>query len=179
MDGTRDPDQFAPAAESGCQPPLAQPEYVVEYADAPRPAALTDPDHFAVSEEDYDSDNVLDRFYRWIAERVGVLTADEDSEDQVLAERTRRWTTRTIVFTALALLFLNGQSIRTWASTLEPSWASETLRVIATDWTDRLHAVGLDQPRAAIHDAYEAQKSRSWAGGGAKTVSNTSARPAQ
>jgi hypothetical protein len=141
-----------------------QPEYVVTYAAGERPPPLTDPDHFAVSEEDYDTDNVLDRFYRWIADRVGVGNAAEDVDDQVLAERTRRWTSRTIAFAALTLLFLNAESIRSWSSTLEPSWATETLRLVAGEWADRLKTVGLDQPRQSIHDAYESQKTKTWGG---------------
>lgn len=155
----RPPDGYSPDPPD---PSRVQPDYVVSFADAPRPLPLVDPDHFAVAEEDYDSDNVFDRLFRAVAARLGALTAEEDCEDQVLAERTRRWTTRTIAFAALTLLFLNAQSLRSWASTLQPSWASETLRLVSGDWADRLNALGLDEPRARLHGAYEAQKSRSW-----------------
>jgi len=141
----------------------AQPDYVLSY-DTPRPPPLTDPDHFAVSEEDYDSDNVLDRMYRWLASRVGAVTVAEDVDDQVLAERTRRWTSRTIAFATLTLLFLNAESLRSWTSTLEPSWGTETLRLVAGEWADRLKGVGLDAPRATIRETYEAQKAKTWGG---------------
>lgn len=143
---------------------IAQPEYVVSYDAPQRPPPLKDPDHFAVSEEDYDTDNVLDRLYRWVAARVGAVTVAEDVDDQVLAERTRRWTSRTIAFATLTLLFLNAESLRSWTSTLEPSWGTETLRLVAGEWADRLKGVGLDAPRATIRETYEAQKAKTWDG---------------
>ncbi len=83
-------------------------------------------------------------------------------DEDILADRARRWTSRTILVAALTLAVLNAQSIRTWAATLPPSWATQTIRLMSGVWYDQLAQRGLDQPRAAIRSAYQRQKAVGW-----------------
>jgi len=92
------------------------------------------------------------------------LGAQPLPDEDMLAARAKRWTTRTIVVATVFLAVLNAHSIQTWATSLPPNWTSETLRVLADAWSDRVAALGLDQPRAAIRNAYEAQKTLGWDG---------------
>ncbi len=76
--------------------------------------------------------------------------------------RARGWTTRTILTATLVLALLNAHALQSWATTLPPDWGGETVRALADAWYGRTVEAGLDQPRAAIHDAYEAKKSLNW-----------------
>ena len=88
--------------------------------------------------------------------------AEDEEHDELAAARTRRWISRTILFATITLAVLNAASLHSWATTLPPGWATETVRELADTWNDRLAMLGLDQPRKAIHDQYE-----SWKGKGA------------
>jgi hypothetical protein len=87
---------------------------------------------------------------------------EEPPHDRREARRAKGWTTRTILFATLLLAVLNAHAIQTWATTLPPDWGGQTVRVLADAWCGRTSAAGLDRPRAAIHDAYDAKKSLTW-----------------
>jgi hypothetical protein len=86
--------------------------------------------------------------------------AEEEADDDLAASRTQRWAGRTILVATLVLLFLNVASIRTWASTLSPTWASGTISMLAEVWSARTAELGLDAPRRAIRDTYDGLKGR-------------------
>lgn len=137
---------------------------VETYGDTPPDVHATpqvDPDHFAIAETDYSDESYLDVLWAWLADRIGDR-AEVYEDDEAIAERARRWTTRTIAVAALFLLVFNAQSLKSWASTLPPTWGSETLRLVAGEWADRIAEAGLDQPHKQAHDLYEAQKERKW-----------------
>ena len=97
----------------------------------------------------------------WLAEATGFeLGAPVD--EAVISDQARRWTTRIIIITTLMLAALNSASIQTWATTLPPDWGSQTVDDLAVVWTQRLAQLGLDRPRAAVHDAYEGAKQAQW-----------------
>lgn len=81
---------------------------------------------------------------------------------ELQAERSRRWGTRTLLYGLVVLAFFNAQAIRSWASTLTPSWASVTVRQLAEVWDDRMIAAGFDQPRADLRSGYEGAKAVTW-----------------
>jgi hypothetical protein len=85
-----------------------------------------------------------------------------DRIEELAAARDERWTGRTIIMVALALAVFNAASITSWASTLPPNWGTETIRLVARVWNDRLAQLGLDQPRTTVRKAYEAQKAKRW-----------------
>ena len=87
--------------------------------------------------------------------------ADDEAHDELAAGRTRRWVSRTILFATLTLAVLNAASLHSWATTLPPGWATETVRELVDTWNDRLALLGLDQPRKAIHHEYEGWKGKS------------------
>ena len=78
------------------------------------------------------------------------------------ALRAKGWTTRTVLFATLLLAVLNAHALETWATTLPPDWGGQTVRALADAWYGRMSSAGLDRPRAAIHDAYDAKKSLTW-----------------
>ena len=84
------------------------------------------------------------------------------AHDDLEAHRARGWTTRTVIMATLVLALLNAHSLQSWATTLPPDWGGETIRALADAWYTRTADAGLDTPRAAIHDAYEAKKSLTW-----------------
>jgi hypothetical protein len=86
--------------------------------------------------------------------------AEDEAHDELAAGRTRRWISRTILFATLTLLVLNAASLHSWATTLPPGWATETVRELVDTWNDRLAMLGLDQPRKAIHREYESWKGK-------------------
>jgi hypothetical protein len=81
---------------------------------------------------------------------------------ELQGERSRRWATRTLIYALVVLAFLNAQSIRSWASTLAPSWASVTIRDLAEVWEARMAAAGFDQPRAGLRSSFEGAKALTW-----------------
>lgn len=88
--------------------------------------------------------------------------AEDEEEDELAAARTQRWAGRTILFAAIILAFVNAPSIKSWASTLDPSFASETIRKLAGDWDDSMSQGGFEEPRRAVRRAYDTWKA--WGG---------------
>lgn len=86
--------------------------------------------------------------------------AEDEAEDALSASRTQRWAGRTILVATLVLAFLNVASVRTWASTLSPTWASATIAMLADVWAARTAELGLDAPSRIIRNAYDDMKGR-------------------
>ncbi len=84
----------------------------------------------------------------------------DEPTDELAARRTRRWAVRTVLFATLTLALLNAESLRSWATTLPPTWGSQTIRALADVWSTRTAAAGLDAPRKTLHDAYRGLKSQ-------------------
>jgi len=81
---------------------------------------------------------------------------------EIQAERSRRWTTRTLLAATLLLALLNARSLSSWASTLAPSWTTVTVRELAEVWSSRMAAAGLDGPRADMRSAWQGAKALTW-----------------
>ncbi len=122
-----------------------------------------DPDHFAIAETEDADDLIPDRAFAWLGRMFGA-SAEFVDDPIARAERTRGWTTRTILLATLLLLVLNAHSLSTWASTLPPQWGSETLRLVSGEWYVQTQAVGLDEPRRRVHAAYQTTKTLGWDG---------------
>ncbi len=86
--------------------------------------------------------------------------AEDEAHDELAAGRTHRWVGRVVLYAALTLLIFNAVSLHSWATTLPPGWASETVLELADTWNDRLSMLGLDRPRKAIRDTYEGWKGK-------------------
>jgi hypothetical protein len=97
----------------------------------------------------------------WLAEATGFeLGAPVDAA--IVADHARRWTSRIIIIATLMLAVFNAASIQTWATTLSPNWGTQTVSALADVWSSRLGDAGLDRPRAAVHNSYEAAKQAQW-----------------
>lgn len=86
----------------------------------------------------------------------------EDPDDQGLAARDRRWTSRVIVITAVFLLIFNVASVQNWARQQAPGWVTTTVSRLAEVWSEQMELLGADRPREAIRDAYQAVSSTEW-----------------
>jgi hypothetical protein len=99
------------------------------------------------------------RMVAWLRQVSGYDPgAEDEEEDDLAAARTQRWTGRTILFATVMLAFVNAPSIKSWASTLDPSFASETVRRLADVWTGSMAQAGFEEPRRAIRRGYDAWK---------------------
>jgi len=96
-----------------------------------------------------------------LAEAAGFAFSEPTDEDTI-ADHARRWTSVAILVATLVLAALNSPSIQTWATTLPPTWGSQTVDDLAEVWTGRLEQLGLDQPRTVVHDHYQAFQQMSW-----------------
>jgi hypothetical protein len=81
---------------------------------------------------------------------------------EVQAERSRRWTSRTLLTATVLLLIFNAHALQSWASTLAPNWTSLTIRQLADVWSGRMAAAGLDQPRSDMRASWEGAKKVTW-----------------
>ncbi|MDQ0464260.1 hypothetical protein QO010_002041 [Caulobacter ginsengisoli] len=112
--------------------------------------------------EEFEPDSFA-RMVAWLRRVSGYDPgAEDEEEDELAAARTQRWAGRSILFAAVILALLNAPSIRSWASTLDPSQPSEIIRKLADVWTDSMDQAGLEEPRRAIRRAYDNWKA--WGG---------------
>lgn len=69
------------------------------------------------------------------------------------------WTVRIVAAACLLLALLNAAAIRSWASELAPSPATEPAIAAADAWHDRAEALGLTAPVATLHGWWEGARS--------------------
>lgn len=82
-------------------------------------------------------------------------------DDEGIAARDQRWTSRTIVVTTIFLLIFNAVSPLNWSRQQAPGWLTETVQALSTVWVEQLSAFGVDLPRQGVRDAWhEAQEAR-------------------
>ena len=76
-------------------------------------------------------------------------------DDEGVAARDRRWTSRTVVFVTLFLLVFNSASIQNWSRQQAPGWVTSTVQQLSDVWSAQLTQLGADQPRHAVRTAYD------------------------
>ncbi|NBB53225.1 hypothetical protein GVN24_33625 [Rhizobium sp. CRIBSB] len=76
-------------------------------------------------------------------------------DDEGLAARDRRWTTRTIVYLSVFMLLFNAASIQNWSRQQAPGWVASTVQQLSDVWSAQLAQLGADQPRQAIRNGYQ------------------------
>lgn len=89
---------------------------------------------------------------------------ETEVDDEILAERSRRWSSRAIAVAGLFLLVFNTHALKSWAASLPPDWTGVTLRVLSDAWSQRLAELGLERPRAVLHETYTWPKGLTWTG---------------
>ena len=88
----------------------------------------------------------------------------EPPDEEGVAARDRRWTSRIIVVAAVFLLVFNAVSIQNWSRQQAPGWVTTTVRRLADVWAEQIAQLGADQPRQIVRDGYEAARDAEWAG---------------
>ena len=75
-------------------------------------------------------------------------------DDEGVAARDRRWTTRAIAFATLLMLVFNAASIQNWSRQQPPGWVTSTVQQLGDVWSAQLTQLGADRPRQAVMDAW-------------------------
>jgi hypothetical protein len=82
-------------------------------------------------------------------------------DDEGVAARDMRWTSRTLVFASLFLLVFNAVSPLNWSHQQAPGWVSETVEKVSEAWVGQLAQLGTDLPRQGLREAwFEAKDAR-------------------
>jgi hypothetical protein len=75
---------------------------------------------------------------------------DEDG----IAARDRRWTSRSIVVATVLMLVFNAASIQNWSRQQAPGWVTSTVQQLGDVWAAQLTQLGADRPRQTVWDAW-------------------------
>lgn len=79
-------------------------------------------------------------------------------DDEGIAARDRRWTSRTVMFAAAFLMVFNAVSPLNWARQQPPGWVPETVRQLSEVWVARLSVFAVDQPRQGLRESWDAAR---------------------
>ncbi len=94
-------------------------------------------------------------------------------DDEGVAARDRRWTSRTLVLLTAFMLVFNAASLQNWSRQQAPGWVSSTVQQLADVWAEQVAQLGADQPRAAIRETYETARDQRFIGQSANPGSTT------
>ena len=75
-------------------------------------------------------------------------------DDEGVAARDMRWTSRTLVVATAFLLVFNAVSPLNWSHQQAPGWVSETVEKVSEAWVGQLALLGVDMPRQGLRDAW-------------------------
>ncbi len=82
-------------------------------------------------------------------------------DDEGIAARDRRWTSRTIFVVAAFMLLFNAVSPLNWSRQQAPGWLPATVQQLSEVWVAQLSVFGVDMPRQGIREAWiEARDAR-------------------
>lgn len=79
-------------------------------------------------------------------------------DDEGVAARDRRWTTRTILVATVFLLVFNAASPLNWARQQPPGWLPQTVERLSEVWTEQLSVFGVDMPRQGLRESWRAAR---------------------
>lgn len=85
-------------------------------------------------------------------------------DDEGIAARERRWTSRTILTATAFLLVFNAVSPLNWARQQPPGWIPDTVRQLSEVWTAQLAVFAVDQPRQGLREVWEAARAARFVG---------------
>lgn len=86
----------------------------------------------------------------------------EPPDDEGVAARDRRWTSRVIVVATVFLLIFNAVSIQNWSRQQAPGWVTTTVRRLADVWAEQMAMLGADRPREVVRDGYQTARDAEW-----------------
>ena len=96
-------------------------------------------------------------------------------DDEGVAARDRRWTSRAVMTAAAFLLVFNAVSPLNWARQQPPGWVPETVRQLSEVWVARLAVFAVDQPRQGMREAWDAARRARFIGQGDPDASTPAA----
>ena len=79
-------------------------------------------------------------------------------DDEGVAARDRRWTSRTVGVAAAFLLVFNAVSPLNWSRQQPPGWVPDTVRQLSEVWVAQLAVFAVDQPRQGVREAWDAAR---------------------
>jgi hypothetical protein len=85
-------------------------------------------------------------------------------DDEGVAARDTRWTSRTLVIATVFLLVFNAVSPLNWSHQQAPGWGSETVEKVSEAWVGQLALLGVDMPRQGLRDAWLAARDARFVG---------------
>ena len=135
-------------------PPLA------EAVPAPAPSRTTPPDPPSDWIATADAHDLPTRENALLALGRFAFPPAPPPDEEGVAARDRRWTSRTIVVAVAFLLIFNAVSIQNWSRQQPPGWVTATVQQLADVWAAQIAQLGADQPRQGVRDAYE--NARKW-----------------
>ena len=96
-------------------------------------------------------------------------------DDEGVAARDRRWTSRTVMMAAVFLMVFNAVSPLNWSRQQPPGWVPETVRQLSEVWVGQLSVFAVDQPRQGLREAWEAARRARFIGQGEPDASTPAA----
>jgi hypothetical protein len=85
-------------------------------------------------------------------------------DDEGIAARDRRWTSRTIVVVTAFLLVFNAVSPLNWSRQQAPSWLQGTVQQMSEVWVGQLAVFGVDIPRQGAREVWMALREARFVG---------------
>lgn len=79
-------------------------------------------------------------------------------DDEGVAARDRRWTSRTVMTAAMFLLVFNAVSPLNWARQQPPGWIAGTVEQLSEVWVAQLAVFGVDMPRQGLREMWTAAR---------------------
>lgn len=88
-------------------------------------------------------------------------------DDEGVAARDRRWTSRTLVLLTVFMLVFNAASLQNWSRQQAPGWLSSTVQQLSDVWAEQVALLGADKPREGIRRTYDTARDQRFIGQGA------------
>ena len=97
-------------------------------------------------------------------------------DDEGVAARDRRWTSRAVMTAAAFLLVFNAVSPLNWSRQQPPGWVPATVRQLSEVWVAQLSVFAVDQPRQGLREAWDAARRARFIGQAPEAGGSTAAR---
>ena len=155
---------FPPLGESVAGPPAPEPE-----PDPPSDWIETADAHDLAVRHEAGRENALLALGRFAFPPAPPL------DDEGVAARDRRWTSRAVMVAAAFLMVFNAVSPLNWARQQPPGWIPETVRQLSEVWVAQLSVFAVDQPRQGLREAWETARQARFIGQGEPDASTPAA----
>jgi len=113
---------------------------------------------------DLAGDHSTERENRLAALSRFAFPSDLPLDDDGVAARDRRWTTRTVVVISAFLLVFNAVSPLNWSRQQAPGWLQGTVQQMSEVWVAQLAVFGVDMPRQGVREAWMAAQDARFVG---------------